>query len=510
MMHQFRFAAHGCAPMDLFFGKNDILCFALSEEKKLDATSWNLLDAESYSRDDAVLQARQEMQQGGGNSPPASPPSASAQPSNVLLQQLNDMQLEREDNLGQQASGIRRTFYALGGKNEKEASDPEDREFIEHFKEESIARGLKEKNVNDFADSLARLSNHLTAKTGRGIVHRGLDDPALDKAAKHLGSLFFNKVQRALNTARANEKFRARSSEPLRSSEPRSQRGGEIIRSDSYGEDEALIALFIDRAPMFFTDQTIDNIKKGLRAFSTWLKSQNLPSINQLLSQDARLEAIRERYQSAFPGRAPRCIFAINTVKRMGLTVTPEWSAAGSHPFSNASSHSWPNLDEGGPINQPYGHEGSGDAAGSDFFRGLPWEQPPTPSGSVNQPYDEYGVSDSYPTGYSLPWSPPVQSQAHDPYSSTWSEPSSLNPPRPEIGHIAGPDWQHGNQVASDLLISMLDMQGLAPNEYMRQTEFNIHGERYRAVLDDNRHREPNRYNLLGHSITLYHVPRGG
>ncbi|MGF6292560.1 hypothetical protein QFZ98_004421 [Paraburkholderia youngii] len=106
------------------------------------------------------------------------------------------------------------------------------------------------------------------------------------------------------------------------------------------------------------------------------------------------------------------------------------------------------------------------------------------------------------------PGSPLVQSQAHDPYSSTWSEPSALNPPRPDIGHLVG-NWQHGNQSASDMLISMLDIQGLAPTACVPQTEFNIHGERYRAVLQPGQ-REPNIYNPLGLSIRLYHVSQGG
>ncbi|RZF23493.1 hypothetical protein EVC45_44205 [Paraburkholderia sp. UYCP14C] len=439
------------------------------------------------------------------------------------------MQLERKDNLGQQAGGIRRTFYAPG-KDAKNASDPEDREFIERFKKESIARELKEKNVNDFAESLARLSNELTRKTGLGIAHRGIDDPALDKAAKHLDGLFSRTTQRALTTARANERFRLRSSEP----------DGEI-ESDAYGEDEDLIALFIDRAPMLYADATIVDVRKALRHFSTWLRSENLPSINQLLSRDKQLKEIRKTYLSAYPRKAEKNVFAINTVKKMGLTVTPERNVAGSQPFSNVSSHSWPSLDEGGPpsinpygyegfgntpgsdffkglpweqpqtpgdsVNQPYGYEGFGNTPGSDFFKGLPWEQ--TPSDSVNQPHDEYGVSESYPTGYYVPWSPPVQSQAHDPYSSTWNEPSALNPPRPEIGHLVGSDWQHGNQRASDALISVLSNQGLAPYEYMPETELDIHGERYRAVLQSGQ-RQPNAFNPLGLDIRLYYVPRGG
>ncbi|RZF23472.1 hypothetical protein EVC45_44350 [Paraburkholderia sp. UYCP14C] len=404
------------------------------------------------------------------------------------------MQLERKGNLGQQAGGIRRTFHAPG-KDEEKASNQQDSKFIEDFKNESLSRGLKEGNVNDFAHQLTRLSNALIKKTGRGIVHRGLDDPALDKAARGLDGLFSSPCERALKCARTNERFRLKNKSEL----------------SAYEDDKALIGSFIDRAPTLYESTSAKDIELALRNFSTWLRSQNLPSVNQLLSQDARLKANMKTYLSVYPQRTKKIKYAINTVKGMGLTVTRERNAGSSQPFSNASSHSWPDWDQGGPssINLPYGDEGFGNTPGSDFFKGLPWEQPQTPSGSVNQPHDEYGVSESYPPGYYLPWSPPLPSQAYDPYSSTGNEPSALNPRRPEIGNLVGTNWHHGNQSASDALISVLSNQGLAPYQYMPQTEFDIYGERYRAVLQSGQ-REPNAYNPFGLDITLYHVPRGG
>jgi hypothetical protein len=80
---------------------------------------------------------------------------------------------------------------------------------------------------------------------------------------------------------------------------------------------------------------------------------------------------------------------------------------------------------------------------------------------------------------------PTGQTDVNSPHSRSSTVDLDLNEkPALDIGHLVGPNWQHGPQFLSGLLTSALDNAGLRPTQRMPQTTFQINGEPYAAELN--------------------------
>jgi hypothetical protein len=80
---------------------------------------------------------------------------------------------------------------------------------------------------------------------------------------------------------------------------------------------------------------------------------------------------------------------------------------------------------------------------------------------------------------------PTGQTDVNSPQTRSSTVELDLNAePALDIGHLVGPNWQHGPQFLSGLLTSALDNAGLRPTQRMPQTTFQINGEPYAAELN--------------------------
>ncbi|MGF6971841.1 hypothetical protein QFZ94_000268 [Paraburkholderia sp. JPY465] len=237
-----------------------------------------------------------------------------------------------------------------------------------------------------------------------------------------------------------------KSSESLRNAMKSSESLRNAMKSSElYEEDAALASTFADHARLDYAERTTYIYKGAIEAFSRWLKKNNLPPIYGRLGPDEidRLRKDLERCRWEGVKSTQRSKQAIDALVRMGLGQQEKsvQRAGSPPPFSNASSRSWPDWDEGGPpsTNQPYGHGGFGTPE-SDFFTGLPWEQPQTPGrgAGVWEAYNRPQESGSTYAGLSsLRYAGPYGNREFDP-----------NTPQSVVGPAQPSGWGAGVEEA--------------------------------------------------------------
>ncbi|MGF6971656.1 hypothetical protein QFZ94_000083 [Paraburkholderia sp. JPY465] len=405
------------------------------------------------------------------------------------MQGLNDLQLERGSWTAEPV------VYHISYAKKTVIYNQEDKEFVANF----LAFLKRQGQTNDgaiaeYADALARLSHACPGFSGRldapqldevalridprGLVHGALvrarqfradaphheDQAIIDWVANSHESYCASAVRKFSAWLRCNDlppisgriaaldndmgRYLADARSKKRA---RLERGIRALRNaikspDLYEEDNALASTFGDRAPAYeYTERTTAVYKTAIRAFSRWLRKNNLPPINGRLGPD-KIDGLREDLERCRAEEAKSMQLskqAIGALERMGLGWGKSAQHAGSaHPFSNASSHSWPDWDEGGPssTNQPYGHEGFGNAPESDFFKGLPWEQPQTPGwgAGVWEAYNRLQESGSTYAGLSsLRYAGPYGNREFDP-----------NTPQSVVGPAQPSGWGAGVEEA--------------------------------------------------------------